>query len=55
MDKHCVRVPYRNSYSTRMDLFNVYESRSMEPTRSVCPCFGGRTPVVIYDLTQLLA
>ena len=25
---------------------------SMEPARIVCPCFGGRSPVVIYDLTN---
>ena len=24
----------------------------MEPARSVCLCFGGRSPVVIYDLTE---
>ena len=24
---------------------------AMEPARIVCPCFGGRPPVVIYDLT----
>ena len=24
---------------------------SMEPTRIVCPCFGGKSPLVIYDLT----
>ena len=24
---------------------------STEPAQSVCPCFGGRSPVVIYDLT----
>ena len=22
----------------------------MEPAQSVCPCFGGRSPVVIHDL-----
>ena len=26
----------------------------MEPARIVCPCFGGRPPVVIYDLTECL-
>ena len=29
----------------------MYKNSPMEPIRSVCPCFGGRSPVVIYDLT----
>ena len=30
----------------------MYTNSSMEPIRSVCPCFGGRSPVAIDDLTK---
>ena len=37
----------------RMDLviWSMFVNSSVEPKWSDCPCFGGRSPVVIYDLT----
>ena len=33
----------------------TFTNSSMQPARIVCPCFGGKPPVVIYDLTILLS
>ena len=31
---------------------SIYTNSSMEFALSVCPCFGGRSPVLTYDLTS---
>ena len=49
MDKHSVRVPLTNSYY--MYECPMYTNSSREPVRNISPRFGGRSPVVIHDLT----